>query len=234
MRKAVAVVVALLLISGSACLVGAAGWYLRPAPGPEPVRYSVVRGDTLAQIAKAQGVTVGQIREWNGIEGDLIEVGQVLVLYTSEPAAVSAAPARKKKRRKAAGGTVTAEPGAAELSDLVMPAAQSCLAGPTDVAADEGFAAAEGLSDAQVRSAMSGFVHHTLRCFPPGTPSGRIHSAITVGCDGRVSAVDIEDDGGLSADVVGCVRETLAYATFPSHDMPDGYGFEYPLRFEAP
>ena len=50
----------------------------------------------------------------------------------------------------------------------------------------EGFAAAEGLSDGQVKSAMAGFVGETLRCFPPGTPSGRIHAALTVGCDGRV------------------------------------------------
>ena len=77
MRRALAVLVALLLLSGSACFMGAAYLWLQPAPGPEPVRYSVVRGDTLAEIAKAQGVTVAQIRAWNAIEGDLIEVGRL-------------------------------------------------------------------------------------------------------------------------------------------------------------
>ena len=41
-----------------------------------------MRGDTLFLIAKAHEVTVDELREWNGIEGDLIEVGQVLRIHT--------------------------------------------------------------------------------------------------------------------------------------------------------
>ena len=44
----------------------------------EPPTYTVVRGDTLTRIAKAHDCSVDELRQWNGIKGDLIEVGQVL------------------------------------------------------------------------------------------------------------------------------------------------------------
>jgi hypothetical protein len=225
-----------LLALGVVGLGGAGATYLLMTreSGPEPVRYAVVKGDTLGKIAKANGVTVEQLREWNGIQGDLIEVGQVLLIWPAEPGAVAEVAPKKKKRRKTSGGTVTATEAPSGEADLAMPAAQACLSGPSDVEGDQGVAMAQGLSDEQVRGAMSAFVGNSLRCFPPGTPSGRIHTSITVGCDGRVSAVGIEDDGGLPDAVVSCVRETLGYAPFPAHDMPDGYAFDYPLRFEAP
>ena len=47
---------------------------------PEPPTYTVVRGDTLGRIARQQDCTVAELRAWNGIEGDLIEIGQVLVV----------------------------------------------------------------------------------------------------------------------------------------------------------
>ena len=40
------------------------------------IEYTVKRGDTLSRIAKTHGVTVEELRMWNGISGDLIEVGQ--------------------------------------------------------------------------------------------------------------------------------------------------------------
>jgi len=40
----------------------------------------VARGDTLADIAERYGVTVAQLREWNGLRGSTIHVGQALNL----------------------------------------------------------------------------------------------------------------------------------------------------------
>jgi membrane-bound lytic murein transglycosylase D len=51
--------------------------------GPNPnlwVTYTVVRGDYLKKIADQNGVTVEQIREWNGLESSVIQPGQRLKL----------------------------------------------------------------------------------------------------------------------------------------------------------
>lgn len=42
--------------------------------------YTVVRGDSLSVIARREALSVAQLRSWNGIDGDLIEVGQQLVV----------------------------------------------------------------------------------------------------------------------------------------------------------
>lgn len=73
MRKGL--VVALLLL----------GAMFVPVGGASPPTYIVVRGDTLGRIAGAEGVTVSQLRGWNGISGDLIDVDQVLKLGESGP-----------------------------------------------------------------------------------------------------------------------------------------------------
>lgn len=45
--------------------------------------YTVQSGDYLSKIAEDNGVTVAQLKEWNGISGDKITVGQKLKIYTS-------------------------------------------------------------------------------------------------------------------------------------------------------
>ncbi len=45
-----------------------------------PVQYTVIAGDTLTKIAQTYGVTPEDIRLANGIVGDLIQVGQVLII----------------------------------------------------------------------------------------------------------------------------------------------------------
>ena len=50
-------------------------------------------GDTLSDIASKNGVTVSQLKEWNGLSGNNIKVGQKLKVkagQTSQPAASSA------------------------------------------------------------------------------------------------------------------------------------------------
>jgi len=40
----------------------------------------VKRGDALSTIARRHGITVSQLKEWNGIRGDTIQIGQKLVV----------------------------------------------------------------------------------------------------------------------------------------------------------
>ena len=42
--------------------------------------YRVVSGDTLSKIASRNNTTVKKLKEWNGIQSDLIKVGQVLIV----------------------------------------------------------------------------------------------------------------------------------------------------------
>lgn len=63
---------------GAGVLTGSLGlWPLRALAASGGV-YTVRRGDTLSGIAQAFGTSVGALRYENGIEGDLIRVGQVL------------------------------------------------------------------------------------------------------------------------------------------------------------
>lgn len=60
------------------------GERLRVPAGPPPeglLRHEVARGESLWTIARRYGVSVGALRRWNGISGDLLRPGDVLVLY---------------------------------------------------------------------------------------------------------------------------------------------------------
>ncbi len=59
-------------------------------------RYRVRRGDTLIGIANRFGVTVRQIRQWNGIEGSLLIAGEVISLYV--PARPATGPVTRRTR----------------------------------------------------------------------------------------------------------------------------------------
>lgn len=198
-------------------------------PPTDPIEhYVVVKRDTLGVIAKAHGVSVDDLRAWNHLTGDRIEIGQILDI---QPGAATPPPV-KKARRSSKGSTVSAQSGTPS-APLALPPAQKCLAGPSDVAGDEGMAASTGLSLEQLRAAMGGFVGNTLRCLPEGGLDGTIDLSITVACTGRVASVRAIDDGGVPHAVVSCVTDTLRYTPFPAHDMPDGFEFEYPLTFTA-
>ena len=45
-----------------------------------PVRYTIERGDTLSDIAVRYGTSTRRLKEANGIAGDRIRVGQVIVI----------------------------------------------------------------------------------------------------------------------------------------------------------
>lgn len=48
------------------------------------VHYRIRRGENLAGIARKYGVTVADIRGWNGLRGDRINAGQTLTLYPTD------------------------------------------------------------------------------------------------------------------------------------------------------
>jgi len=77
-----------------------------PAPSSSGAAYTVVSGDTLSKIANRFGISLTDLRAWNGISGDLIYAGQTLKVSASgsTPAAVTAtAPASGS----GSGGTYT-------------------------------------------------------------------------------------------------------------------------------
>ena len=211
-----------------------------PTPeAPPPLEYTVVRGDTLSKIAREYGVTVDDLRSANGISGDLIDIGQVLVIPAEGTAAVSSHGTRSDRSRRQSGGSSGSAPTASPApgGSLSMPPAQACLAGPSldDLDGDEPeMAASVGLSHAQVSAAMDAFVGQTSRCIHGDWPVGVLTLDITVACTGRVQSLSVADRGGLSAELIDCILETLRHAPFPAHDMPDGFTFGYPLRFSAP
>jgi len=193
---------------------------------PEP--YVVQKGDTLFVIARDHGVTVDDLRRWNGIDGDLIEVGQVL--WTWGPASTPRSARNAPQRPVAVGAIAGARTPPAD--GLQRPSPKRCLGGPVDVEGDLGFAASEGLSYDDAATAMGGFVHHVLPCIGDGVqPSETLRLRITVACSGVVDRVDVVDGGDWPASVATCVSETLEYAEFPAHGLPDGDSFDYPLRF---
>jgi len=52
--------------------------------GSKKIVYKVKDGDVLGTIAERHGVSVGQLRSWNNIRGNLIRIGQKLIIYVPE------------------------------------------------------------------------------------------------------------------------------------------------------
>ncbi len=157
------------------------------------------------------------------------------LLGQEEPEAPPKKAKSASKKRSSSGASLR---GAAGLSPepgrLSMPSPKPCLDPPTgEGLPEEGMTSSRGLEAGEVRSAMSAVVSYALPCFADA-PSGALVLSVTAGCDGRVSDIRVDDDGGYPTDVVGCVVETLRNAEFPAHDLPDGYTFTYPVRYEAP
>ena len=203
------------------CVGGCAQFFSDPS-----IEYTVKRGDTLGRIAKAHDVTVAELRAWNGISGDLIEVDQVLMIRTEAPApsVASAKKTRPTKRRK--------QRKSAQTTGLKRPPKKRCLAGPSlDSLSDDvpDIQSSMGLNYEQIQAPMAQFLPKLGRCFDGAWPEARVHFELTAGCDGRVSKVVVLDGGGVAASELECMRTTLSFVGFPAHDMPDGMTFQYPV-----
>lgn len=77
----------------------------KPAPPPKPVfeeayEHVVKKGEYLAAIAEAYGVTVAQIKEANQLKSNELKAGQTLLIPKKSPTArpKSSAPAKKKSK----------------------------------------------------------------------------------------------------------------------------------------
>jgi len=201
----------------------------------------VVKGDTLGKIAKQHSVTVQELRQWNSMQGDLIEVDQALVVgvanwptFSRDSAEISPTPTpdQQKIRKRKSGGPATQE-GTADFPPLVMPREKNCLAGPDGSALneDEQMMASQGLSRQQVRQSMHAFFPQLARCIEGDWPSGTVMLDMNVACSGRVSSIRVDNDGGLEPTLVNCLQQTLSYTPFPAHQLPDGMDFQYPVLF---
>ena len=52
-----------------------------PAPGPEPIRHQVERGETIFSIARLYNVTARSLADWNGLGSDMsVREGQILMV----------------------------------------------------------------------------------------------------------------------------------------------------------
>jgi GH25 family lysozyme M1 (1,4-beta-N-acetylmuramidase)/LysM repeat protein len=79
-------------LGGAQWASGGGGKYLQeqhaPAPQPAPSgqMYTVVKGDTLSEIAVRFHTTVSQLKAWNGLTSDLIRIDQKLKVSGGAPA----------------------------------------------------------------------------------------------------------------------------------------------------
>ena len=67
------------------------GFKARPHPGPpkpppKPTSYTVRSGDTLSEIAERFDIEVKDLASWNGLKGDMLPAGKVLVLSAPKSA----------------------------------------------------------------------------------------------------------------------------------------------------
>src|SRR5574344_1882762 len=56
----------------------------------QATQYSVVAGDTLWKVAKANGVTVAELKQWNNLTSDFLQIGQKLTVSATTPEAPEA------------------------------------------------------------------------------------------------------------------------------------------------
>ena len=116
---------------------------------------------------------------------------------------------------------------------LVMPEPQPCIEGL--FADDPEFAVYEGLPVEQIRDRLAAFQPTLLRCASPQRGlRGTLELQVTVGCDGRVQALDVLGTAGLREADVTCLLETFRHAAFPAHDTPSGVEFLYPMTVDVP
>ncbi len=88
------------------------GRYSEPPPGRKKVYYRIRPGDVLGKIAERFGVTVAQIREWNGLRyHSQIIAGKSLVLFVRDRRSAATSPGPGPGQIVVPGGSYTVRPG---------------------------------------------------------------------------------------------------------------------------
>ena len=213
-------------------LLGAAALFIFPF---QHNTYEVVKGDTLSKIASKYGVSVDQLKDWNNLSSDLIEIGQVLTVKAdAPPTQINRKKALAKKKNNVPQDVVLHKMGMTAAPTKKLPKAKRCLSGPDSQSLDDeyGMMTNQGLSSNQISQAMNKFFPQLADCMPDVWPTANIELDFNVGCNGLVSYVRIVKDDNLDFDIQQCLEESFQYAEFPAHDLPDGMDFTYPIQFE--
>jgi len=219
MNRGLLITIFLLLIA----VFGAGTYYAFTSAGDGAVSYTVIRGDTLGEIAKDYHVTVGQIRRWNGLQDDRIEVGDVLRIF---PGTAKSSPRTPTADREAQ------RPRGKHPSQLQKPKPKPCLKPPSGDVGEQGMAASQGLAQDDINAALDKVFPRTNRCADRlGVPEGELVFEIRVSCGGVIDRIKVLDDPGWDPAVTRCVSGILEYAEFPAHALPDGEVFQQPVRF---
>jgi LysM repeat protein len=193
----------------------------------EVVQYKVKQGDTLFLIGRSHGVSVDDLKQWNDLSSDLIEVDQPLRIYGNlVPTKPSKKTPRKNSRPKPTTGSTA--------QSLSMPNPKPCLAAPslTESIEEEGYRGSSGLSSQSIKNALETFLPTINQCLEQATllPQQQLVLDFRVGCNGQVTDINVSSPGDWESAMTDCVSGILRYTPFPAHALPDGETFLYPIR----
>ena len=77
-----------------------------------------------------------------------------------------------------------------------------------------------GLTTSAISSGINSVLSSISSCF--AQEKGNLDATLTIGCDGLVQDVEAYDGSGLAPTTIACIMDTLYYASFAPHDVPDG------------
>ena len=223
MKKIFALLALVLLVSGAVFTV------YNYNLNSQKMVHTVVKGESLSKIAKQYSVTVEDLKQWNGLTSDMIEVDQTLVVGTKVKDQPQVAKKKAKKDEVPQLHKMGMKSGSRSL-----PKAKKCLGGPDmdSLEGERGMRTNKGLSSNQISQSMNNFFPQLSDCMPDEWPTASIEIDFNVGCNGRVDYVRIIKDDDLDFGIQGCIEESFKYAEFPAHDLPDGMDFTYPIEFQ--
>lgn len=89
----------------------------------------------------------------------------------------------------------------------------------------------EGLTYEQVTQGLDRVLQTALRCpRPPQKSKLSLTFLLTIGCDGTISDLQVQEGDGAPEGYLNCVAEVIRRADFPAHDMEDGMPVTYPVN----
>lgn len=216
----------------------------------DPIRYVAVSGDTMEGVAETHGVPVDGLREWNWMVDDPIEPNQVLHIWKPRRPEVEmvldavailrarfapdglATPlrARVEPPKWTADGVRVGEADAE--ARLEMPKRKECLPRRViePIRPGEPARARAGLSNDQINTALAAQTPLAVRCIGDARNPGLVRVKVTVGCDGRVDAIEQDGDSGYPKKLVDCLLKVLRHTEFPAHDAKEGDSFTVPVE----